>query len=137
MALYWTVQPSCCHSYVDDNLFSKLVQVAPGKGSHLTQVTWQYEENSCREVGAARCIKLQCWQGRPRGEDRPLPTQPRVSSRKGGKEVPSTAEGRRKDFMQLPRIGTSYQDVSRILRSTRKPEDTFDYKKCQEAKRNQ
>ena len=62
-----------------------------------------------------------------------------MSSRKGGKEVPSTAEGRRKDFMQLPRIGTSYQDVSRILRSTRKPEDTFDYKKCQEAKikRNQ
>ena len=29
-ALYWTVQPSCCHSYEDNNFYRKLVQVAPG-----------------------------------------------------------------------------------------------------------
>ena len=29
-AFYWTVQPSCCHSYEDDNFYRKLAQVAPG-----------------------------------------------------------------------------------------------------------
>ena len=32
-----------------DDSYRKLVQVTPGSGSHLTQVAWRYEENSCRE----------------------------------------------------------------------------------------